>query len=487
MNKISNFTLTLNNFMSKLILFIANLLIVSFSYSQVDATLTVKRFNSPTQPYIENYLKIYASSVSFRKDPFDGVQYHIQVTQLLRQDTTILDYKKYTLKNLDSSTNIIMDDLIDQQRFYVNNNENYTIEIIIEDLLTSAMIPLTIEKDITINFTDKNIECSDIELIESYAKATSKNILTKSGYNILPMVEDFFGNEFEKIAYYTEVYNTLNVLDSNGKYIINQFIENYDNKRIVGDFNKIKRYTATEIQPILKIWDIENLPTGNYNIVIQIKDKNNTIIAEKKQRFQRLNLRESVQIKDLNKQNFVNTFANEIPADSLTAYIKCLSPIASDLERSTINNQVEELTEKMKREFMYQFWKNQTPEAPHRGWLRYLNRVKYVERQFSDRSSKGYETDRGRIYLKYGMPNSINDQPNSNHSYPYQVWHFYKAGKFNNKTCIFYSPNMIGNEYILLHSDIPGENKDPNWQRTLKKRSSGANDEELKHQSWEQY
>lgn len=473
--------------MNKLFLFITFFIYLISSHGQVDATLTVKRFNSPTQPYIENYLKIYANSVSFRKDPFDGVQYHIQITQLLRQDTTILDYKKYTLKNLDSSTNIIMDDLIDQQRFYVNNNENYTIEIIIEDLLTSAMIPLTIEKDIAINFTDKNIECSDIELIESYAKANSKNILTKSGYNILPMVEDFFGNEFEKIAYYTEVYNTLNVLDSNGKYIINQFIENYDNKRIVGDFNKIKRYTATEIQPILKIWDIENLPTGNYNIVIQIKDKNNTIIAEKKQRFQRLNLRESVQIKDLNKQNFVNTFANEIPADSLTTYIKCLSPIASDLERSTINNQVEELTEKMKREFMFQFWKNQTPEDPHRGWLKYLNRVKYVERQFSDRSSKGYETDRGRIYLKYGMPNSINDQPNSNHSYPYQVWHFYKAGKFNNKTCIFYSPNMIGNEYILLHSDIPGENKDPNWQRTLKKRSSGANDEELKHQSWEQY
>lgn len=473
--------------MSKLFLFILTLLIVSSSYSQVDASLTIKRFNSPTQPYIENYLKIYANSIAFRKDSLENIEYQIQITQLLRQDTTILDYKKYTLKNLESSTNIIIDNLIDQQRFYVNNNKDYTIEIIIEDLLSSTKTPLILEKNVPIHFSQDHIECSDIELIESYAKATSNNILTKSGYNILPMVEDFFGNDFEKIAYYTEIYNTLTVLDSNGKYIITQFIENYDTKRIVGDYNKIKRYTATEIQPILKIWDIENLPTGNYNIVIQIKDKSNTVITEKKQRFQRLNLRASVQLKDLNEQNFINTFADEIPADSLTAYIKCLSPIASDLERSTINNQIEKLTEKMKREFIYQFWKNQAPEDPRRGWVKYLKRVKYVNRQFSDRSNKGYATDRGRIYLKYGMPNSINDQPNSNNSYPYQVWHFYKAGKFNNKTCIFYSPNMIGNEYILLHSDIPGENKDPNWQRTLKKRSIGTNNEELKPQSWEQY
>ncbi|MCT4580219.1 MAG: GWxTD domain-containing protein [Flavobacteriales bacterium] len=473
--------------MNKLLLITFTLFTYTLVTSQVDAVLTVKRFNSPTQPYIENYIKIYANSIAFRKEPFDGVQYNIQITQLIRQDTNIIDYKKYTLKNLDSSKNIILDDLIDQQRFYVLNNQTYTIEVIIEDLLTSAMIPLTIEKDIKIDFPETQISIADIELIESYAKAGSENILTKSGYNILPMVEDFFGNDFDKIAYYTEIYNTLTQLDSNGKYIVTQFIENYDNKRIVGDFNKIKRYTSTTIQPILKIWDIESLPTGNYHLVVQVRDKNNTVLAEKKQRFQRLNLRESVQIKDLNKQEYINTFVDNIPKDSLNDYIKCLSPIASELERNTINNQLEELSENMKREFIFQFWKNKNAENPLREWVMYQKRVRYVQKQFSTRNNLGYETDRGRIYLQYGMPNSINDKPNSNYSYPYQVWHYYRAGKFNNKTCIFYSPNMIGNEYILLHSDIPGENKDINWQRTLKKRSSGIDNEELKHQSWEQY
>ncbi len=473
--------------MNKLFIFILTCLSLIAVNSQVDATLTVKRFDSPTQPYIENYIKIYANSIAFRKEPFDGVQYNIQITQLLKQDTTIVDYKKYTLKNIDTSSNIILDDLIDQQRFYVDNNKNYTLEIIIEDLLTSAMIPLTIEQDIEINYPKNQITISDIELIESYAKANTQNALTKSGYNIIPMVGEFLGNDFKKVAYYTEVYNTLQLLDSNGKYIIHQYIENYDNQKTIGNFNKIKRYTSTAVQPLLKMWDIELLPTGNYNIVIQVRDKNNEVLAEKKQRFQRLNLNSSVQIKDLNKQEYINTFADNLPKDSLNYYIKTLSPIASELERNTIQNQLDDLTEQMKREFIFQFWKRKNSETPVKAWAAYQKKVKYVHREFGSRNNKGYETDRGRIYLQYGMPNSINDQPNTNHSYPYQVWHYYKAGKFNNKTCIFYSPNMIGNEYLLLHSDIPGENKDLNWQRTLKKRSSGIDGEELKHQSWEQY
>jgi GWxTD domain-containing protein len=457
------------------------------SFTQVEAVFNLKRFNSPTQPYIENYLKIYASSIEFRKDTFDKIQYNIQVTQILRQDTSILDYKKYIIQNIDTSKSNILEDLIDQRRFYVKNGETYTMEVIIEDLLTSAMTPKIFTKKVQLNYSPNKIQFSDIELIEQYSKTSIETSISKSGYNILPMAEDFLGTDFKKVAYYAELYNTEKRLDTNGKYILRQFIENYDTKKQVGQFNKIKRYSTSNIQPILNIWDIELLPTGNYNIVIQVINKEKETIAEQRQRFQRLNLSQSVQIKNLNQQKYINTFADKINSDSLNENILCLAPIASELERSTIENQLNALNDKMKREFIYQFWFNQNQNDPEKNWNEYKRKLKYVQRQYGARSTRGYNTDRGRIYLKYGMPNSINDKPNSSNSYPYQVWHYYRAGKFNNKTCIFYSPNMIGNEYMLLHSDIPGENKDENWQRTLKKRASGAMDEELRHQSWEQY
>jgi GWxTD domain-containing protein len=456
-------------------------------FTQVDATFTLKRFNSLRQPYIENYLKIYVTSISLKEKPNENIHYSIQVTQILRQDSNIIDFKKYIIQPLDSIKNNILNDLIDQQRFNVENNQQYTLEVIIEDLISEVTIPKKIEKVFDVNFSDSDIEFSDIQLIEQYSRASEPTSITKSGYNIVPMAEDFYGDNFDKIAYYTEVYNTSKKLDTNGKYLINQFIEYYETEQLVGEYNKIKRYSSSKIQPILNVWDIEALPTGNYNLVLQVKNRKNEVIAEKKQRFQRLNLSRSVQIKDLNTQSYSNTFVDAIPPDSLTESIKCLLPIASELERSTIEHQVSKLTDNMKREFIYQFWKNQNSLNPGKSWREYQNKLKYVHQEYSTRTLKGYETDRGRIYLLYGMPNSINDKPNSNNSYPYQVWHYYRAGKFNNKTCIFYSPNMIGNEYLLLHSDIPGENKDLNWQRTLKKRSNGASNEELRHQSWEQY
>ena len=455
------------------------------SFAQVEAAFNLKRFNSPTQPYIESYLKIYASSIEFKKDSLNQPKYAIQITQLLKQDTTIVDFEKYIIQN--TITNNTLEDLIDQRRFFVKNDTSYTLEIIIEDLMSAKNYSKIHEHETKLAFSSTEISFSDVELIEQYSQANEETSISKSGFNMVPMAEDFLGTDFKKIAYYSELYNTQSQLDTSGKYILRQYIENYDTKEQAGEFNKIKRYSATTIQPILNSWDIEDLPTGNYSIVLQVIDKENEVIAEKKQRFQRLNLSKNVQLKNLNQQGYMNTFADRIQVDSLDHYILCLAPIASELERSTINNQLSALNEKMKREFIYQFWYNENAKDPEKNWLEYNRKVAYVDSQYGTRTTKGYNTDRGRIYLKFGMPNSINDKPNSSNSYPYQVWHYYRAGKYNNRTCIFYSPNMIGNEYLLLHSDIPGENIDVNWQRTLKKRAGGGIGEELKHQSWEQY
>jgi len=457
------------------------------AFAQVESTFSLARFKSPSGNYIENYLKIYSTSIQFKKNEYGGVAYAIQVTQLLKKDTVIIDFKKYILKSADTSTSKILEHLYDQQRFVVENNQNYHLEIELIDLFAPQSKPVVIEKEVLVNWDENKIEFSDIELLEQYAKAQEDTKITKSGFNLYPLVEDFVANDMVKIAYYAELYNTLTVLDSNAKYLLVQSIENYDTGKLQGEYKRVKRNTATEVQPILNIWDVEDLPTGNYVLVLQVIDKNKNVLAEKRKRFQRLNLKNDIQLSDLHQQGYINTFVDKIPKDSLDEEIKMLFPIASELERNTIEHQLVRLTEQMKREFIYAFWKKQNKTDPEKARRDYLKRVRYAQSQFGTRMNKGYVTDRGRVYLQYGLPNSINDKPSSNNSYPYQVWHYYKAGKFNNKTFIFYSPNNIGNDYILLHSDMPGEVKDQNWQRTLRKRANGSSTEELQHQSWEQY
>jgi len=456
-----------------------------FNFAQVDAIMNLKRFDSPNSPYIESYLKIFSSSINFGKNDFGGVYYQIEVTQLLRLDTNIVDYKKYILKSNDTSSNNVLDHLIDLQRFYVSNNKTYTLEIEIKDLLDLEGRIFKLEKEFSTYFPKNEILFSDIELIDSYAKATKLSKIAKSGYDIIPLVDDFISNDFLKIAYYTELYNTKKVLDSGEKYLLVQYLENYDTKRQFGKYFRMKKYSSTPTQPILNLWDIEDLPTGNYNLVVQVRNKENKVIGEKKLRFQRLNLKGDIQLSDLNQQEYIGSFAANISIDSLDEQIKRVAPIASELEQSTIKNQLNSLNEKMKREFIYKFWENQNQSNPEKEWRDYSKKINYAQHQYGSRRKKGYNTDRGRIYLKYGLPNSLNDYPSSSNLYPYQVWHYYRAGKFNNKTCIFYSPNMIGNQYELLHSDIPGEIIDVNWKRTLKRKSGGVPTQDLQHRSWD--
>ena len=459
--------------------------LLSFGFSaQVDAIMSLKRFNAPSSPYIESYLKIFSGSINFGKNDFGGVYYQIEVTQLLRLDSNIVDYKKYILKSGDTSSNNVLEHLIDLQRFYVSNDKAYTLEIEIKDLLDLEGRVFKLEKDFEVHFSDNEILFSDIELIESYAKANNLSKIAKSGYDIIPLVDEFISNDFLKIAYYTELYNTKNVLDSGEKYLLVQYIENYDNKSRSDKYFRMKRYSSTSTQPILNLWDIEDLPTGNYSIVVQARNRENKLIGEKKIRFQRLNLKNNIQISDLNQQDYIGSFASNIPKDSLDEQIKRMSPIASELEQSTIKNQLNALNEKMKREFIFKFWENQNKNDPEKEWRDYTRKINYAQHQYGSRRMKGYDTDRGRIYLKYGLPNSLNDYPSSDNLYPYQVWHYYRAGKYNNKTCIFYAPNMIGNQYQLLHSDIPGEIIDVNWKRTLKRKTGGIPTQDLQHRSW---
>ena len=65
-----------------------------------------------------------------------------------------------------------------------------------------------------------------------------------------------------------------------------------------------------------------------------------------------------------------------------------------------------------KRKFFYSFWYNHNNVEPQKAWEDYKIQVKRIDRLFGTKIRKGYQTDRGRVYLKYGAPNNLIDRPN---------------------------------------------------------------------------
>jgi len=109
-------------------------------------------------------------------------------------------------------------------------------------------------------------------------------------------------------------------------------------------------------------------------------------------------------------------------------------------------------------------------------WKKYFELVKTVNKQFATGIKKGYESDRGRIYLKYGKPNTRMQIKSEPSSYPYEIWHYYRAANYSNIKFVFYSPDVVTNDYPLLHSNLRGEMNNPQWKVQLYKRTNAPID-----------
>ncbi|MEZ5195370.1 MAG: GWxTD domain-containing protein [Bacteroidales bacterium] len=78
-----------------------------------------------------------------------------------------------------------------------------------------------------------------------------------------------------------------------------------------------------------------------------------------------------------------------------------------------------------------------------KAWETYLEKVNLVNLAYSTQIQKGYDTDRGRTYLKYGEPNAISESYNEPATYPYEIWHYYDLGNGQrNKKFVFYTRDM---------------------------------------------
>ncbi|CAG5081148.1 GWxTD domain-containing protein [Parvicella tangerina] len=454
----------------RFLLFVLISLFSLSSSAQLDAYLDGKYFMTPEGPIYETYLEIYASTVKFKKKSGEDPVCSVEVTQILKKGDSIVHYYKEVLTKASIGSDSVVENLMQVKRFPVQNNEIYSVEVSIQDLYANTETQ-TVEREVIPHFSELSCEVSDIVLLSSFAETTEPNVLSKSGYDLLPLLTDFFTPEYEKIAYYFEYYNTDKEFGDE-KFLARHYIRNKKSGQIAGNFLKQKIYKAESIIPVLHYFDIGSLPSGDYELVAEVRDQENKVIIEKKLSFTRLNLRVDVSEKHLKDVSYAGTFAEELPADSLDEFIYCLIPIVSGQEDVVIDHKVKNFSDTMKRRFIYSFWYNFNPDKPAKAWLDYKEQVKQADKMFGTSVKEGYETDRGRVFLKYGAPNTVTDRPNEPSSYPYQIWHYYKIGKFNNKRFVFYQPDLVTNDYELLHSDLQGELSNVNWQVVLNKRNS---------------
>jgi GWxTD domain-containing protein len=156
------------------------------------------------------------------------------------------------------------------------------------------------------------------------------------------------------------------------------------------------------------------------------------------------------------------------------------------VERDYVFNLVEKGDVDLMKKYFYNFWVSRNYAAPEDAWQKYYYEVQKVNAAFKTPTKKGFATDRGRVYLKYGPPNQIMESYNEPGAYPYEIWQYYTLGNQRNKRFIFYTRDMVTNDFVLIHSDAFGELTNYRWQLDIYRRTWDPNniDETAPQDTW---
>ncbi len=448
------------------------LLFLSFALSQswaksLEVYFHQGAFYSPGNgTYIETYLAINGKSIHYVKNKNNNYQGSIEITLLFNRDTVIEQFDKYIITSPEvKDTNNIDFNIIDLKRKQLRKG-TYEIMVKIVDV-NNPSNKATISEPVILDHDKKKVQLSDIQLVESYKKTEVQNILSKSGYDLVPFVTNFYPNNSNKLIFYAEVYNTPSVLNGN-EFLVTASIRKKSNGNIAGGFSLFFKQEAQPVNPMFSEFDISTLPSGNYYLVIEVKNKNNELLIRKSQFFQRSNQKVAANMDKIDDATVQNSFVANFTEDQIRYCLEVLEPIASGAEFKLINKYLEEGDPEMMKRYFLNFWIKRNPSEPYQEWVEYGKAVEAVNQSFSTRIYQGYETDRGRVYLSNGPPDRILKEDKSPNSIPYQIWHYYamKDGQRDIKF-VFANQDLVSNNYHLIHSNAIGEVKDPRWKNII--------------------
>ncbi len=443
-------------------------------YSQnLQAFMSYTMFNSPVDgPYIETYLSVFGPSIEYVKNDNDKYQGAVEVTIIFRQGENIVNFDKYEVvsQELDDTTGII-ENFLSQQRYLLANG-SYDIEFIISDVNTDYE-PYISTEPISVDFPADKASISGIELISGYAKSENPGILTKSGFDLFPYIFNFYPETVESIMFYCEFYNTEKEFSEGGKFVYSYHIQSFETKSIILEYSRSKAEKVASVIPIMKEIDIRELPSGNYFLIVELRNQNNEVVTQNKIFIQRSNPNIQFNTEDLAAVSTEGTFVDQIDnIDTLKQYIHSLLPIATEVDRVFISKQMKEAEMTTLKQYFLNFWLGRDLVRPEAAWDHYYQQVRKVNYIYSTPNTPGYDTDRGRVFLKYGPPNVVSESYNEPAAYPYEIWQYYSLNDGQrNKKFVFYTIDIVTNDFQLVHSDAIGETANYRWQVEIHKRT----------------
>jgi GWxTD domain-containing protein len=341
----------------------------------------------------------------------------------------------------------------------------YSLTVEATDSRNPVLKKIINEKIVVEPYKNDKYYISDIELARNIKNdGVDKNSLFyKNTLEVMPNPSIVYDENSPVLFFYSELYN-LKLADNKTDFVLQKTVYNSKGNSV---------YTATKsakqsLNSVVEIGTINlsKLPTDTYELRMSLIDPNTKKAYLSSKRFFLYNPK--VKETSVSSQTSSNVLGSEFAlmtledCDEIFSQMKYISTQGENDRYSKLDSL------KAKQEFLFNFWRTRDtdPSTPKNEFKEdYMRRVTYANEHFRLNAKAGYKTDRGRILLMYGEPDTKDLYSSGSDLKPYEIW-FYNQIE-GGVTFVFGDPTGYGN-FELLNSTKRGEYRDDNWQQRLK-------------------
>ena len=428
--------------------------------------LSTRQFLNEGEPYLEVQVEFMAEGLQWLMSRDSLVRAAAQWTVVAYDSTgAVAGFSKATARTdaLPSPG-----DFVDIARIPLKPGP-HVLELEVSDVALPGAPALEHEAVVNIDVPNA-LDISDLFLVQGVAPAQDPpTSLTRSGKEVLPLVDQRISADAEYIPFYGELYGTHLEFEEGGAFLVVAGFREPEGKWV----ESTRRFIRKKGAPVLPLLESVPVPDpGLYELVVEVQTPDQSLLMARSLFVEVVGSAEQDAAEAAGAlSSFVMAFDD---SDTLYAALETLLPIADAGERRTIEYTLRGANLRPMQAFLDQFWTVRHPDDPESGWLAYRREVGIADYEYgSCPNREGHETDMGWILLRYGRPNTVVQRHNGTQYYPYEIWHYHKAGQFNNRRFLFYTPQVVGECFELLHSDHPQELRNADWLDILRTRELG--------------
>lgn len=440
--------------------------------------------------YIETYLSVQGSSLKFVKNTNGKYQAKVNVKVLFMDpyaNEDVLAFMKYNLVSpeVDKPEDGVMV-MLDQQRKVLEPGD-YSMVIEIMDANDSLSQPVNAKSAINIPNYTKLIDISSIQLVEEFNPTVSGSVMNKYGYNMPPRLDRFYADTDSVMCFCAEVYNTGRALGKGRELLLRTYITTLEGGVPPNAFSYHEKVKSDDIIVVAKRFSLNDLETGNYLLNIELLNQQGVVINKSQLAFQRFKGIDDINANQMNPEMDLS----KVEWKELLLFVKSLAPIANSIELPYIEYRAQGDSKEGLMKFFWTFWEQRNYEDPVGEWAAYYKLVREAEELFGLPHQKGFQTDRGVIYIKYGKPTVRRGSEGDFLASPYEIWYYDNSRSQNQIKFVFCSSNDIL-DYQLIHSNAKGETYDTEWVtkiygksdnfKSMKNKTDNMSDDALKQQ-----